>query len=192
MGKSIVGLVNTWAEAEKVKQALTSQGFRSDEIKSGFDNPDGQQGNYPVGGDKDAVDPGARKSGKGAGMGMIIGAIIGGIAGFAISLIPGFLDTIPAIGFILAALGAGVGAYTGSMVGGVEKMGSEKENASLQKKPASTGEVFIAVNARDNQAEQLAMKVLRDTGARDVKQHSRDVFQDVKAQGSKSNEKIVK
>ncbi|MBA2351890.1 MAG: hypothetical protein ACR2FI_06765 [Burkholderiales bacterium] len=191
MGKSIVGLVNTWDEAEKVKQALIGQGFRREEINSGFDNPDGQHAKYPIGGDEYA-DPGARKGGKGAAMGMIIGGVIGAIAGFSLSLIPGFLDTIPAIGLILGALGAGIGAYTGSMAGGVKKMGSEKESAALQRKPASTGEVFIAVNARDNQAEQLAMKVLRDNGARDVKQHSRDFFRDVKAQGGKTNEKLVK
>ncbi len=191
MGKSIVGLVTTWDEAEKIKRALVSQGFRNEEINSGFDNPDGQQDKYPIGGDEYA-DPGARKGGKGAAMGMIIGAIIGAIAGFSISMIPGFLDTIPAIGLILGVLGAGIGAYTGSMAGGVEKMGSEKESPRLQNKPASTGEVFIAVNARDNQAEQLAMRVLRENGARDVKQHSRDFFQDVKAKGAKTNEKLVK
>jgi hypothetical protein len=151
MDRIIAGRFETKSTADTVALQLR-QFVASSDICIFHNNPPGQHGLYPVGGDE-AVDPGA----DGAGESSAGGAAAAGVAA----------GTIGAIGGPIAALAAGAaGAYIGSMAGALQGLGNEETNQAARR-PAG---VILCVRVLDPQIEARAINILHAGGAVDIEQ----------------------
>lgn len=135
MEKIIAGNFQTSVQADRAARALKSAGFADDDISIYHNNPPGQHGAFPVGGDENA-DPESRKAAAGAAAGGLAGAAAGAVIGGA------------AGGALGAIAGAGVGAYAGSFGGAMTKLASGGEGGELppQRRPAG---IMVAVRLGD-------------------------------------------
>src|SRR4051812_13183187 len=127
MAKIIAGLFDTITKAEAAVQDLL-HGIRGQEdISTFYNNPPGQHGKFPVGGDEDA-DPGAENAHSNAAKGAALGAGVGLAAAIA--------------GPLGAAAAASVGAYAGSLSGALTGVHDSDANPVSARRPAG---VMVAV-----------------------------------------------
>jgi hypothetical protein len=97
-----------------------------------------------------------------------VGAVLGALAGGALGFL---LAWLVADNYRAAALlfGAALGAYVGSFLGTMNRVrGGRRSEASIQHPVEPKGGRMIAVKADRPGADQRALKVLRELGARDV------------------------
>jgi len=146
MATIIAGMFDTITKAEEAVHDLREGNCRQEDISTFHNNPPGQHGTYPVGGDEDA-DPGAKDAHAGAVKGAVIGAGVG-------------LAAIAA-GPIAVAAAAGVGAYTGALSGALTGSGDSDTGKAPIRRPAG---VMVAVNTT-GVSEQSIAKILREHGA---------------------------
>lgn len=164
MSLIIAGRFDTFAEAEAAAGQLFSRGFAEEDVTLFFVNPPGQHGRFPIGGDVD-VDAGARKSGGGAGRGIVIGAIVGAVIG-AVAL------AAMQASVLVLALATGLGAYLGSLVGALamtrdpDRVPSAPQGRPEVKTERDAG-VLLAVHV-EAQTRDTAAEVLRAAGAKDI------------------------
>lgn len=151
MDQIIAGRFQTKGEAD-VAAALMVNYVDKDDICIFHNNPPGQHGIYPVGGDEDA-DPGAREAegstvASAAAAGLTAGAI--GAAG----------------GPVVALAAAGVAAYTGSLLGALNGLG---DDAAPDRGPDRRhGGIILAVRIADPAAEKRIISDLEHQGAVDI------------------------
>ena len=150
MERIIAARFQTVAEADATA-ALMSYVDTSD-ICIFHNNPPGQHGALPAGGDEDE-DPSAAGAEKSAATTAVTGAIAGGAIG--------------ALGGPVGALvGAGVGAYSGSLVGAVATLGDHDDKPHrLERRPAG---IMLSVRIADPANEERVIATLRAQGAADV------------------------
>jgi hypothetical protein len=146
----IAGRFETIAKADATATLLTEYVDVSD-ICIFYNNPPGQHGVLPAGGDE-KMDPGADDAHNSA---MTAGATAGVTAG-----------AIGAFGGPIVALtAAGVAAYTGSLAGGMHGTKSEEETVELPRRHAG---VILAVHVADSNNEDRIVSTLRQEGAEDI------------------------
>jgi hypothetical protein len=138
--------------ATSAAHELRDTGFEAADLDQFSLRPPGQHQGLPTGGDEPADDK-AKGGDRGAVKGAAIGTAVGAVAGLAAT---------PILGPIAVAGGAVAGAYAGSLAGAVEKMG-ENNHAVPQPRPAG---VMVAVHADSPQAQDRAVAVMHDHGAR--------------------------
>ena len=148
MARIIAGVFETMTEAERTREALVEAGFADGDMTSFFNNAPGQHGELATGGDE-AVDPGAQGLQKGTAAGAAAGAGIGLAAG---------LTAGPA-----AIAVAGVGAFVGALAG--TGSAAEDRDTRMTRRPAG---VMVAVHTADANAENRAIRVLRERGAQNI------------------------
>ncbi|RZT39570.1 hypothetical protein [Cupriavidus agavae] len=163
MSTIIAGRFDTFARAETTATRLLAKGVRQDDLTMFYVNPPGQHGTYPIGGDE-AVDPGARKAGKGAGRGIMIGAALG--AGIGICLAAALrawyeAPPQPWVLVLVVAFATGLGAYAGSLMGALSLTGGQR-NARVRH-----AGVLLAAHV-SNENTTLVANELRQNGAKDV------------------------
>jgi len=173
MAKTVVGLMDSRAEADSVVQELIS--------RCNCDQSDisvvarGEAGEY-------AGDAGHSKHGgetasgamKGAGAGAALGGIAGLIAGAASLAIPG-VGPIIAAGPIASALaGAGVGALAGGLIGGLVNSGVPEDEAHYYAEGVKRGGTLITVHARSDDVAECAEQAMKKFGAADIDQRASD------------------
>jgi uncharacterized protein (TIGR02271 family) len=161
MAKTVVGLFDSYTEAQSVVQDLIDNGFRRDDI-SVVSNDSAQLDDRErmVGTEESAA-------AEGAGTGAVGGTVLGGALGL---LVGAGLLAIPGIGPVLAAgplaatigsgaaiagagaLGAGIGAATGGLIGGLVGAGVPKEDAEYYAEGVRRGGTLVTVNAEDAMA----------------------------------------
>lgn len=160
MSLIVAARFDSFPEAEQAGRQLFGAGFAPEDVSIFFVNPAGQHDRYSLGGDQ-AVDPGARKTRRGA----VAGAALLGLAGALI----GSVIWLYAGGSVLALLLAvGVGAYVGSLAGA---LAATRSAARAHRAGHTTGMrragVLAAVHVT-RESEAVAARVLRDCGGKDV------------------------
>jgi hypothetical protein len=148
----VAGIFETEAAADRAAGELRRAGFEAADLDRFVVNPPGRHHQLPMGGDEDA-DPEAKGGAGGALTGAAIGSAIGVVAGLAAT---------PLVGPAAIAGGLATGAYVGSMAGAVNTMG-ENSGDGPTLRPAG---VMVAVNTEFNEDEEVAVDLMRVSGAR--------------------------
>ena len=128
-------------------RALLAAGVPHHCLASFHNNPPGQHGTFPIGGDEHA-DPEARGVGKRAATGAGIGAGIGAGVGAAVG------------GVLGAAAGTGVGALAGAFAGtyGGLSESSEEHTQTLDRRPAG---IIVAVAPPSGISDETVVQILK-------------------------------
>jgi len=128
-------------------RALLAAGVPHHCLASFHNNPPGQHGTFPIGGDEHA-DPEARGLGKRAATGAGIGAGIGAGVGAAVG------------GVLGAAAGTGVGALAGAFAGtyGGLAESSEEHTQVLDRRPAG---IIVAVAPPSDMSDDTVVQILK-------------------------------
>jgi hypothetical protein len=161
--KVVIGLVDTYAQAEQVVAELQGAGFASSEISVLL--PD-KQGTRDFAHEKNTKAP--EGSAVGATAGGVIGGTLGLLAGIGSLAIPG-LGPLIAAGPIMATLsggaaGAALGAVSGALVG----MGIPEIEAKQYESKVKGGNILISVHVEDSDERASAKQVFEQCGATDV------------------------
>jgi len=159
MAKIIAGRFDATIDADAAVERLKLEGFERDELDCFYVSPPGQHDMTAVGGDVHAS-AGSRFA--------WVGAVLGAIAGAALGF---FVAWLVADQYRNAALlfGAALGAYVGSFLGTMSKLrGGRRSEASVEHPVEPKAGRMIAVKADRPGADQRALKVLRELGARDL------------------------
>jgi uncharacterized protein (TIGR02271 family) len=160
MAKTVVGLMESASEAQRVVQDLTAAcGCQRSDI-----------GLMARGeGTREAGDAAAGAI-KGAGTGAAIGGVLGLVAGVASLAIPG-LGPVIAAGPIASALaGAGIGAAAGGIIGALAKLGVPEEHAHYYAEGVRRGGTLITVRADSAEAASCAQRIMQQHGAMDIEE----------------------
>lgn len=184
MAKTVVGLFDTWNEAQSVVRELESMGFSDNDISvianqtaTGYS---GDESSDPSAGERvgHAVGDGV----KGALKGGLIGGLTGLAASFALLAIPG-IGPVLAAGPIAASLGgagtvtaatlggASLGATAGGIIGALTGLGVPDTDAPHYAEGIRRGGTLVSVNADDARAETV-MAVFNRHHPVDIEQRS--------------------
>jgi heat induced stress protein YflT len=178
MTKTVVGLFDTFAEAQHVVQDLVNTGFRREDISLLANDARGEYQNYRTVGE-DTTSAAAEGAGAGAVGGGVLGGVLGLLVGVGALAIPG-IGPVLAAGPLAAALGtagastlvgAGIGAATGGLIGALVGAGIPEEDASFYAEGVRRGGALVMVKTSDELA-QSAYDTLRSHGAVDVDERS--------------------
>ncbi|MGA7732078.1 MAG: general stress protein, partial [Chloroflexia bacterium] len=162
---TVVGLFDNTTQAQNAVQQLRNSGINVNDIGVAMRSVD-------TTGTTEVVDTGV----SGAATGAMTGGALGGLAGLLVGI--GAL-TIPGIGPVVAAgplgtalattlVGAGIGAATGGIIGALVDAGVPEEEARLYSTGVERGGVLVTARVPDGQ-EQMALSILNDNGARDIR-----------------------
>ena len=178
MAKTVVGLFDTFTEAQNVVQQLTNSGFDRNEISILANDARGEYANSRAVGDSSSTAEGA---GAGAVGGGVLGGVLGLLVGVGALAIPG-IGPVLAAGPLAAALGtagastlvgAGIGAAAGGVIGALVGAGIPEEDASFYAEGVRRGGTLVMVKSSDDMA-QRAYDLMRNSGAVDIDQRSGD------------------
>ena len=163
MKKSVIGIVETQIQAERIVDQLQQRGVASNEISVLF--PDKRGG-------KDFAHEHHTKAPEGAvagvGAGGVIGGTLGLLAGIGALAIPG-VGPLIAAGPLMATLsGAAAGAAVGGIAGGLIGMGVPEFEAKSYEGKIKSGNLLIAVHVEDGETEKRAKQILEANGAHDI------------------------
>lgn len=170
MAKTVVGLLESNAEARSVMDELTSAcGCNRADIGLMARGEERTGASSERSGQGDEVASGALK---GAGTGAAVGGILGLVAGAASLAIPG-IGPIIAAGPIASALaGAGIGAAAGGIIGALANLGVPEEEAHYYAEGVRRGGTLITVRAENDQSAECAARVMREHGAVDIEKRA--------------------
>jgi hypothetical protein len=163
MKKSVIGIVETQARAERIVEDLQTNGVPSSDISVLF--PDTR-------GTKDFAHEHNTKAPEGAvagvGAGGVIGGTLGLLAGIGALAIPGVGPFIAA-GPLLAALsGAAAGAAVGGIAGALVGLGIPEIEAKTYEGKIRGGNILIAVHTDNSETEKRAKRTFEQQGAHDI------------------------
>ena len=171
MAKTVVGLMESAAEAQRVVQDLTSScGCTQADIGLMARGSEGERPSKRKG--RSAAKEGDVAAGamKGVGTGAAIGGVLGLVAGVASLAIPG-VGPIIAAGPIASALaGAGIGAAAGGIIGALANMGVPEEHAHYYAEGVRRGGTLITVRAETDAKAECAQRVMQQHGAVDIEE----------------------
>lgn len=174
MPKTVVGMFDTFGEAQNAVQDLVSFGVRREEISLVARDEHGTVG--------EVNEVGAAGAAEGAGAGAVGGSVVGGALGL---LIGTGLLVIPGIGPVLAAgplaaaigstaaalgataLGAGLGAAAGGLMGSLLGVGIAEDDAHAYIEGVRRGGTLVSVATSDTEAEDVRQILVRN-GAVDM------------------------
>jgi hypothetical protein len=164
MGKTVVGLMDSFEEARELIDDLLDNGFSQDAI--------GMIAKEPEGGAQAAARE-ARSDDQIAGVrrGFEAGAAVGGVAGLVIGIaaftVPG-VGAVVAAGPIAAALaGVGLGAMTGGVYGAIRNIGVPEDEAEYYAEGIRRGGVLVTVETNEYDVER-ATDIMYQHGAVDI------------------------
>ncbi len=163
MKNSVIGIVETQLQAERIVAQLQDFGVRASDISALF--PDTR-------GSKDFAHEHNTKAPEGAvaggGVGGIVGGTIGLLAGIGALAIPG-VGPLIAAGPLLAALsGAAAGAAVGGITGGLIGLGMPEYEAKAYEGKIRSGNILIAVHTDDSEIERHTKQIFEAHGAHDI------------------------
>ena len=169
MAKTVVGLMQTSAEAQRVVQELQSDcGCSREDI--GLMAQDREAGTREREAARGGERGGEMASGAlaGAGTGAAVGGVLGLVAGVASLSIPGLGPFIAAGPIASALAGAGIGAAAGGLIGALTSIGVPEGEAHYYAEGVRRGGTLITVRADTEQAADCAANVMRAHGAVDI------------------------
>lgn len=166
MAKTVVGLMNSAAEAESVVRDLgASCGCSREDIGLMARGSEGDRSVEHERGQGGDVAAGALK---GAGTGAALGGVLGLVAGVASLSIPGVGPFIAAGPIAAALAGAGTGAAAGGLIGALVNIGVPEDEAHYYAEGVRRGGTLITVHARSDAIAECAAEVMRKHGAMDI------------------------
>ncbi|HVF58015.1 MAG TPA: YsnF/AvaK domain-containing protein [Pyrinomonadaceae bacterium] len=169
MAKTIIGLFDNRAEAQKVVQELLEDGFRREDISimSKGAEGTGKGGDGKVEYVEEEGHEQIEDMAKGAGTGALFGGLAGLLVGLTALAIPG-LGPVVASGPLAAAIaGAGIGATAGGLISGLTRLGVPEEDANYFAEGVRRGGTLVSVNASDETAND-AVAVMKHHGAVEI------------------------
>ena len=163
MKKSVIGIVESQIQAERIVAQLQDRGVPSGDISALF--PDTR-------GSKDFAHVHNTKAPEGAvagvGAGGVIGGTLGLLAGIGALAIPG-VGPLIAAGPLLATLsGAATGAAVGGIAGGLIGLGIPEFEAKAYEGKIRSGNILIAVHTDNSETEKRAKQIFESQGAHDI------------------------
>lgn len=164
MATNVVGLFESWTEAQRAVQDVVDLGIARGDISILANDAQGHLQQRQVGG---------TQAEEGAASGAVGGGVLGGVLGLLVGV--GAL-TIPGIGPAIAAgplaaalgsggagalLGAGAGAATGGLIGGLVGLGIPDADAELYAEGIRRGGALLNVTVPDDRVEAVAALMQR-------------------------------
>lgn len=168
MGKTVVGLMDSFDEARELIDDLLGNDFPGEAIGLIAREPKGEAQAAAREEQSDEQIAGVTK-------GFGAGAAVGGIAGLVIGIaaVPG-IGAMVAAGPLAAALaGLGLGAVTGGVFGAIRNLGVPEEEAAYYAEGIRRGGVLVTVETDDYDAERAADVMYRH-GAVDIHQRAQE------------------
>src|SRR6187402_2613662 len=163
MKKSVIAIVETQIQAERIVSELQQRGISSGDVSVLF--PD-KRGTQDFAHEHNTKAPEGAVAGVGAGG--VVGGTIGLLAGIGALAIPG-LGPFIAAGPIMAALsGAAAGATVGGIGGALIGLGIPEVEAKRYAGKLQQGNILLSVHADDSEQASRAKKILELGGAEDV------------------------
>lgn len=163
MANSVIGIVETQAQAERLVSDLQLGGIPSTEISVLF--PD-KRGTRDFAHEHNTKAPEGAITGVGAGG--VIGGTLGLLAGIGALAIPG-VGPLIAAGPLMATLsGAAAGAAVGGVAGALVGMGIPEIEAKSYEGKIRGGNILIAVHTSSSDEEKRAKRAFEQHGAHDV------------------------
>jgi hypothetical protein len=161
--KTVIGIVESQAQAETIVDSLQAGGFSGNDISALF--PDKR-------GTKDFAHEKNTKAPEGAVAGIAGGGVIGGtiglLAGIGALAIPG-LGPFIAAGPLMAALsGAAAGAAVGGVAGALIGLGIPELEAKRYEGKLRGGNILLAEHVESSEMQKRAEELLKRGGAQDV------------------------
>ncbi|HMQ33997.1 MAG TPA: hypothetical protein PKD53_24910, partial [Chloroflexaceae bacterium] len=174
MARTLVGMFDTFGEAQNAVHDLVRFGVRREDISLVARDEHGASG--------EAHEVGGTTAAEGAGAGAVGGSVVGGALGL---LIGAGLLVIPGIGPVLAAgplaaavgstaaavgataLGAGLGAAAGGLLGSLMGAGIAEDEAQAYVEGVRRGGTLVSVNAADTEVDDVRQILIRN-GAVDM------------------------
>jgi len=163
MKKSVIGIVETQIQAERIVEELQQRGVSSNDVSVLF--PD-KRGTKDFAHEHNTKAPEGAVAGVGAGG--VIGGTLGLLAGIGALAIPG-VGPLIAAGPLMATLsGAAAGAAVGGIAGGLIGMGVPEYEAKSYEGKIRSGNILIAVHTDDGDAEKRTKQIFESNGAHDI------------------------
>jgi uncharacterized protein YcfJ len=161
--KTVIGIVDTETQADRIVAALQGSGFSTNDISVLL--PDRR-------GTRDFAHEHNTKAPEGAVAGVAGGGVIGGtiglLAGIGALAIPG-LGPFIAAGPLMATLsGAAAGAAVGGVTGALIGMGIPEFEAKKYESKLRSGNILIAVHVDNSDEQDRAREILKRENAHDV------------------------
>jgi hypothetical protein len=165
--KVVFGLFGNRTALENAVDTLKMKGFMAQDISALLPSKEGTQ---------DFAHEKATKAPEGATTGAVGGAALGGTLGWLVGIgalaIPG-IGPFVAAGPILASLaGAGIGGTVGGVTGALVGYGIPEYEAKRYESAIREGGMLLSVHVQTDELLDLAKKVLKDSGARDISSSS--------------------
>ena len=180
--KHVIGLFNTYQDANNAVTELMDKGFDKDDISVlGKQESMVNQTETP--------DTDVSGTETGATLGATLGGLAGLLAGLGALAIPGIGPVVSA-GTLAAALGstavgAGLGAVTGGLMGALVDMGLSEEEATQYVQGVERGGILVATKADDNDID-LVEDIYAQNNVVDIQQESRHRYTGSDQQGEVS------
>jgi len=163
MKKSVIGIVETQIQAERIVEELQQRGVSSNDVSVLF--PD-KRGTKDFAHEHNTKAPEGAVAGVGAGG--VIGGTLGLLAGIGALAIPG-VGPLIAAGPLMATLsGAAAGAAFGGIAGGLIGMGVPEYEAKSYEGKIRSGNILIAVHTEDGDTEKRTKQIFESNGAHDI------------------------
>jgi hypothetical protein len=163
MKKSVIGIVETQIQAERIVEELQQRGVSSNDVSVLF--PD-KRGTKDFAHEHNTKAPEGAVAGVGAGG--VIGGTLGLLAGIGALAIPG-VGPLIAAGPLMATLsGAAAGAAVGGIAGGLIGMGVPEYEAKTYEGKIRSGNILIAVHTDDSEAEKRTKQIFEANNAHDI------------------------
>ena len=163
MNQSVVGIVKSRLEAERIVSAVKAAGYSENDISVLLPDQEGT---------KDFAHDNSTKAPEGATAGASTGAVVGGAFGLAAGLgalaIPG-VGPLIAAGPIMAALsGAAVGGAVGGLTGALIGLGIPEYEAKMYEGKIKEGNILLAVHGNSNDQLKALEDLFKANSASDI------------------------
>jgi len=159
--KTVIGLFDSMADAERGASALVDEGFPREEISIIAGDRRTEEETPKVG---PLHEVGGHTE---AGRDAAIGGMAGLVAGIVALAIPG-VGPLLAIGPLAGAIGGlGIGAAAGGLIGALKDKGVSEEEAEFYEEGLRRGGAVVAVQVPDDR-ERDAKTALKEAGAADI------------------------
>ncbi|MCB0078570.1 MAG: YsnF/AvaK domain-containing protein [Anaerolineales bacterium] len=176
MAKTIVGLYNSYDEANRVRDALVNAGVDRADISVLAANSDERYSEYVdrtlTEDDYDAYRTTNAADDSSAVEGAVAGGLIGGVGAALLAILVPGLGTLAASGWLVAGLvGLAGGAIAGGLLGALVDAGINEEDAVVYSEGVRRGYVLVSVRADDANAQNVAT-LMNQHGALNVDQRA--------------------
>lgn len=166
MGQTVVGIFDTYRQAENAARQVKDNGLRTDDISIIAKDENNEQATQGGG----MFTANASRTNDNVSDGTVTGGVLGGVAGLLLGMgtmvIPG-LGVIAAAGPIAGLLS---GAITGGIVGSLVDLGIPEEAGKRYEAEVKRGKVLWSMSTDENNVEQIS-NILRGAGATNIEVH---------------------